>query len=75
MAANKPAWPNCGCLDRCRKPKCNRTGGNPGSRELAQTGEGAKGALSHKSLLVWQVVQARKAQCAASSMPPKNHPS
>lgn len=43
MAANKPAWPNCGCLERCRKPKCNRTGGNPGSRELAQQGEGALG--------------------------------
>ena len=34
MAANKPAWPKCGCSARCDKPKCNRGGG---SRELQAT--------------------------------------
>lgn len=39
MAANKPSWPNCGCASRCEKRKCSRAGG----RELATSGDGAKG--------------------------------
>lgn len=41
MAANKPGYPNCGCAQRCLKPKCNR-----GSRELATSPDVTAGALT-----------------------------
>jgi hypothetical protein len=45
MAANKPRWPNCGCAERCNKPKCQSVGSRTSQASKAKPGSSVKAAM------------------------------
>jgi hypothetical protein len=44
MAANKPRWPKCGCVERCDKPKCQAVGSRALQASKAKPGRSVKAA-------------------------------